>query len=184
MRNILALLICAFVLLMTSSVIAQDENSNLVKGTLPTQKDAPLDNMSDIPDDYIMESNEFAEICRNDDEMPLYFDCRCLAVEYLDHRIDVGPDISSSTIRNRLGENCKDGTGIAGKLYEECISDFRNMPDVSDPEEYCECVGSGFARQFEALPHKLTPRRESKLIYHVRLKCSDPETYRTVYGNR
>ena len=139
--------------------------------------------LSDIPDEYIIEASQFGEKCRNDYTMPLYFDCRCLGVKYLDARIEMGPDASPSGVQNRLGKACKDGTGIAGQLYEECLNDFVNAPTHLDPEEYCSCYGNTFAEYFEDLPGRMNPRTKIALLSKAKLTCQDPAAARRIYGN-
>lgn len=140
--------------------------------------------MSDIPDDYIIEASKFGEECRNHREMPLYFNCQCLAVTYLDHRIDLGPEAHSSAVRNMLGGECKDGTGIAGKLYEECLNDFVNAPKHLDPETFCSCYSNTFSKYFESSNGEMNPRMKLSFLSRSRLQCQNPEAARKIYGIR
>lgn len=150
----------------------------------PQIKKAPKkSDMSDLPDDYIIEASKFSETCRNDKKMPLYYNCECLAVEYLDHRKDLGPDASKEAVKNRLGDHCKDGTGIAGQLYEKCLYDYATAPKHVDPEEFCSCYGNTFASLFEKSRGALYPQIEISFLSKARLKCSNPEAARKIYGN-
>ena len=95
----------------------------------------------------------------------------------------MGPDASPSGVQNRLGKACKDGTGIAGQLYEECLNDFVNAPTHLDPEEYCSCYGNTFAEYFEDLPGRMNPRTKIALLSKAKLTCQDPAAARRIYGN-
>ena len=84
--------------------------------------------MSDIPassekkassKNYKKEAKDFEKLCRENDQMHMYFKCGCLADEYLKHRKDLGPAEHSSVVRNRLGAYCKDGKGIAAKMEKD-----------------------------------------------------------------
>lgn len=138
--------------------------------------------LSDIPDEYIIEASKFGEECRNDRKMPLYFDCRCVAVRYLDTRIELGPESTPSAVRNQLGAACKDGTGIAGQLYERCLLDINNAPTHLDPEEFCSCYGNTFAKYFEDFDQVMGTKAEISLKSKARLTCQDPVTARRIYG--
>lgn len=148
------------------------------------QKDEPKAkmDMSDIPDEFIDEASQFGEDCRNHHEMPMYFDCRCMGVKFLDARMELGASASKSEVQNRLGKACKDGTGIAGQLYERCLNDFVNAPENVGPEEYCSCYGNTFAKLFEDWPSLLTQSAKVALTSKAQLICQNPEAARRIYG--
>lgn len=148
------------------------------------EKSIKKSDMSNIPDDYIIEASKFGETCRNDFKMPLYFNCQCLAVKYLDHRIELGPEAHSSAVRNLLGKDCKDGTGIAGQMYKKCLYNISTAPKHLDPETFCSCYSNTFASYFESLPGAMNPRMKVSLMSRARLKCQDPEAARKIYGIR
>lgn len=148
--------------------------------------DAPkgqIRDLSAIPDHYIREATAFGEKCRNHHERPLYYDCRCLGVEYLDARIRLGASASASAIENQLGAKCKDGSGIAGQHYQRCLNDFVNAPKHLDPEEYCRCYGNSYAKYFERLQGKLTVKGNISLMSRAKLTCSNPKAAQRIYGN-
>lgn len=138
--------------------------------------------MSDIPDEFIIEASEFGEYCRNDHTMPLYFDCRCKAVSYLDERIKRGPDASGSSIRIAIANLCKDGTGISGHVYEKCLNDFVNAPKHLDPEEFCSCYGNTYAEYFEDFAGPLTAKADVAITTKAKTVCQDPAAARRIYG--
>ena len=140
--------------------------------------------MSDIPDEYIMEATQYGEECRNDDKLPLYFDCRCMTVHYLDVRKKLGPEASVSAVRSQLGGRCKDGTGIAGVAYEKCLGNFLLAPKNVNLEDFCGCYSNRFAKMYESLPGAMSARAEIALKSRARTECASPETARRIYGIR
>jgi len=123
----------------------------------------PKSDLSDIPDEYIIEASQFGELCRNDHTMPKYFDCRCMAVAFLDQRIERGPDTSATSIRNSITTGCKDASGAAGEVYQYCLNDFENAPTHLDPEEFCTCYGNTYAETFERFRSVVTAKTDISL---------------------
>lgn len=156
----------------------EDETKEMVA----PKPERPKSDLSDIPDEYIIEASKFGEECRNDYTLPLYFDCRCMAVTFLDERIKRGPDASVSGIRNSMGDKCKDGTGIAGQIYEECLNDFVNAPKHLDPEEFCSCYGNTYAEIFEDFSGAVTAKANIALRSKAKTVCQDPVAGRRIYG--
>jgi len=151
--------------------------------TAPVDTSKPLGaDMSDIPDEYIIEASKFGDECRNNDKLNKHFDCRCMAVKYLDARIEYGPSAGVSVIRNKLGYDCKDATGIAGELYQACLLDIENAPTHLDPEEYCSCYANTFAKYFEEWPGRITINLKVSLMSRAKLTCRDPAGARKIYG--
>ncbi len=138
--------------------------------------------LSDVPDEFLTEASKFGETCRNHHEMPLYYDCRCMGVKFLDARIELGPDASHSEVQDQLGKACKDGTGIAGQIYKNCFNDFLNAPKELDPEEYCSCFGNTFAKLFEDWPSRLSRRAEIALRSKAQVMCQNPRAAKRLYG--
>jgi len=132
---------------------------------------------------FLIEASNFGERCRNDKDMKLYFDCRCMGAEYLDRRIKLGPSASASEVQNSLGITCKDGTGVAGEMYEHCLNDFINAPTELDPEEFCQCYANSFAKYYEDLSGRLTIKAKIALKSRARMVCQRPATARRIYGN-
>lgn len=140
--------------------------------------------MSSKPDKLNSEAMEFQQICLNDDEMPLYYDCQCLAGDYAEKRKELGPDASRSAVQNRLGARCKDGTGIAEKLNRTCQENVATLPKGHDPEAFCECYSKKFTAFFENLDGRLAPSMKITFLSRARLTCQDPEAARKIYGIR
>jgi len=142
----------------------------------------PESDLSDIPDEFIIEASDFAEECRNDHTMPMYYDCRCLSVAYLDERIRRGPESGADSIRRTITKQCKDASGIAGQIYEHCLTDFVNAPKHLDPEEYCSCYGNTYAKYYEGFDGLATARVNISIKARAKTVCADPAAARRVYG--
>ncbi|MFK7840576.1 MAG: hypothetical protein AB8B83_09650 [Bdellovibrionales bacterium] len=140
--------------------------------------------LSEIPDEYIIEASEFGEMCRNEGDMRNYYDCRCMAIKYLDARIEFGPDVGPSFVKTALvqAKDCKDATGIAGHIYERCLLDINNAPTHLDPEEYCSCYGNTFAKYFENISRNVTLMAKINLKTRAQLRCRDPIAAQRIYG--
>ena len=165
--------------------VANQTESDLLGILTPdeqTQEQEPSD-LDEIPDEFIIEASNFGESCRNNSEMSKYFDCRCMAVKYLDKRIEAGPEALASHIQNSLGYECKDGTGVSGELYEKCLYNITNAPKHLDPEEYCSCYGNTFAKMYESYPRRLSTKVKIAFLSRAQLACRDPRAARRVYGS-
>lgn len=158
---------------------APQEDSSDIAAPESTQ---PQSDLSDIPDEFIIEASQFAEDCRNDGTMPKYYDCRCMAVAFLDKRIERGPEASASSIRNSITKECKDASGAAGDVYEHCLTDFENAPTHIDPEEFCSCYGNTYAETFERFDGVATAKVNVSLMARAKIICSDPVSARRMYG--
>jgi len=148
----------------------------------PTTKNVPNNTLADVPDEYIIEAAQYADKCSSHHKLSLLYDCQCLSVQYLDKRLERGPSVPAASIENLLGRECKDGTGMAGKLYSECLGDFNNAPKHLDPEEFCSCYGNSFAEMYQDLPGRMSSKLQIAIMSKARLTCMDPAAAKRVYG--
>lgn len=129
------------------------------------------------------EIQQFSQDCR-EGKMHLYYDCSCLKDEYIEHREKLGQNASPSSIRSKLGANCKDGDGIAAQMNEKCLKQPAYLPKGHDPETFCSCYSRNFKSLFERWDGVMQPTLEVQFKSAARLKCQDPEAYKKVYGDR
>jgi hypothetical protein len=168
-----------------SYTMAQDTLTDPADFMPPKEESkVPKKDLSDLPDEYIAEATQFGENCKNDPNLSQYFNCQCMAVEYLDTRKKLGPNASSSIIRSYLGGKCKDGTELAGPMYEECLDTRTHAPTHVDPEVYCTCFTNSFIKMFEELQGAMSSQIEIAMRSRARTECSEPETARRIYGTR
>lgn len=144
---------------------------------------ANRDDLKDIPDEYIEEALAFGDSCAVNRQMQLYFDCRCMAVKYLDRRIAAGPDAAPSSIQVGIGAECADGTGISGRMFESCRSNYASVPKGKDPEKFCACYGNTYAKLYENYGRPIRSRQHVSFMAQSRTACVDVRAARQLYGN-
>lgn len=163
-------------ILFISGAYAQDAT------LLSPQEPAEHHRYDDVPDEYLIEAMDFADECSNDQSMPLYYDCRCMGAEYLERRIKLGPDAAASLVRQTIGPSCADGTGIAGRFYEDCAQNYVSVPDNVSVEDFCSCYGNTYAKMFERLDRPLMSREHIQIMTMARVTCRDPNQARRIFG--
>lgn len=147
--------------------------------------EAPLEGPSIydlLPDEYIKEAIEYVRACEQNTLMSRYYDCRCMGVEYLDERIQAGPEAPASQLALTLGPRCVDATGISGRFYEQCSADYLSVPVGFDIDEYCECYANTYSKLFENYGRALYSRDHVKLMSRARLTCRNPGLAQRFYG--
>ncbi|MGB0718868.1 MAG: hypothetical protein ACPGRX_00225 [Bdellovibrionales bacterium] len=142
------------------------------------------DKYDDVPAAWLDEAFAFGEECRASVKMRQYYDCRCMAVRFLDKRIEYGEGADRTVLMQRIGPECADGTGIAGRLYETCKADYVSIPVGLDIEEYCTCYASTYAKMFEKLDRSLGNKQHVALMTRAKVTCRNPDAARKFYGNR
>lgn len=137
--------------------------------------------MGDIPDVYIKEAMAFHSKCMNSHQKRAYYDCRCLAVQYLDERVKRGPDADSQEIVMSIGSGCEDGTGATGQMYTECITNGAMVPPETDMDTYCECLASTYGQLYETSKLAMNSRTYVRLKTQAKVMCTNPELARKYY---
>lgn len=121
-----------------------------------TLKDAPAHNQPGVPDpyanlpeEYIIEAQQYYALCEGTASLYLYYNCKCLGSKYLDKRIQLGPDATNTAITLDISGECADASLAAGYEYEQCINNAVMMPHDIPLEEYCSCYANTFAKLYE-----------------------------------
>ncbi|MCB1563460.1 MAG: hypothetical protein KDJ75_07795 [Alphaproteobacteria bacterium] len=146
--------------------------------TPEAQKDRPL---KDIPDVYIKEALAFHERCMQDTQKRMYFDCRCLAGQYLEKRMERGLDASPQSIALAVGPGCEDGTGAAGETYRQCVTNGAMIPPDMDLGKYCECFASTYGKLYEGYRPHMNSATFVRLQAQAKLTCTDPDMAKKYY---
>lgn len=146
------------------------------------QSAAPKTDLSQVSDAVIIEVTKYGEECRDDDEMNKYFDCRCLASEYLDARMKLGEDASAADVKMEIRDRCRNAAGIAGSVYERCLENIMMQPKDKSPEEFCSCYANTYGKYLETWPRQLTRRTTMGLKSKAQLVCQDQRAARRIYG--
>ena len=107
---------------------------------------AATDTLDDVPDEYIIEADQFYDSCQRNYSMKQYYNCECMSVAYLDERIAQGPLTPPSQIELSISSQCRDAVGAAGPTYNQCLSKANRFEPGTDPEKYCECVANSYVK--------------------------------------
>lgn len=90
--------------------------------------------------------------CKNDSFMPIYYDCKCMAGEFIEKRREMGRIPNRDHVLSKLKGTCLNSTEMAGYLYSDCIKKPGQLPlRTKDPKKFCECYANEFAKGFSTL---------------------------------
>lgn len=124
---------------------------------------AEIVEMADIPEEAIRDAEDFQNYCSGNATMKTTFDCECLAGEYLDARIEAGPDVARSSLILKIDHTCPNIEEAAGEAYSECYAQSTLVPTSGKPlDDFCEC----YARSYAKL------RQEMKTAMHAQLRIT------------
>ncbi len=105
----------------------------------------------DIRVDLMIETEQQYNQCTSKGSYSKYYDCQCIAIKFLDKRIEIGPDMASQHIIRDVTLECPYPAGIAGISYQKC-EDMFEMDIVGNLEEFCTCVANSISKNFSARP--------------------------------
>lgn len=120
------------------------------------KKDIDFDKLFDaMPEDIRVELAKEAEQqynqCTTKATYSKYYDCKCIAEEFLHARIMQGPEIASQNLIREVTLKCPYIEGIAGMQYKRCEQLFE-MDVVFDLEKFCTCYANSIAKNFAKKP--------------------------------
>ena len=117
------------------------------------KKRLPIEQIEKEHPEYVDEALAFKDYCDKTSTMNSYFDCSCLAMNYLDKRVELGPKAKQDSIIFKINTTCPNAPAIAGHHYKICedASMFRNRKDY---KTYCECFGRTVAKLYETAPRQ------------------------------
>lgn len=142
---------------------------------------APKNDLSNVPDEYIEEAFNFNKQCHSMPNLAHYQNCDCLAVKYLDKRIELGHEATKGDIRSEIEGTCPDATGAAGYYYGQCMSNGSLMPSNIPIEKFCECFANTYAKLYEELRSKASPSTSLHLQTQAMISCRDPSLAHKLY---
>jgi hypothetical protein len=153
MRPIFPALILAFcTLLPVTAVLAQQASPapSVTRGQLQSDVAIP----AEPTQEQIAEANGVYNNCQSGVSERSYFDCQCVALTFLQHRIQdkkVGNrPLAAPIIEDIARKSCPNTTGIAGMTYTRCLSWAPRMR--TDYEDFCKCFANDYARRFSGTP--------------------------------
>ena len=101
-----------------------------------------------IPYEFIVEAEQFLDRCLIDPKYTQFYNCDCLAANYLDERLK-DPFEQAGVITMNIQGRCIDPSLATGEAYLSCLNNGTIFPDITDPEAYCECYAREFGIIFE-----------------------------------
>lgn len=141
----------------------------------------PGQEYSQLPDEYLDETEDFYKHCSTTSEMKNYYNCECLAVKFLDQRVARGPNPSRESITLSIQRECADASQAAGYYYQNCMNQSVLMPPEIPAEEYCTCFANTYAKLYE----RYSPGPSSKAFVQLQTQayvtCRDPELAKRLY---
>lgn len=105
----------------------------------------------EIQSDLMIEAEKEYQKCTRKGAYSKYYDCRCIAIKFLDARIKRGPEAHSQHILGEVTLECPYAAGVAGLSYRKCESMFA-MGIVGDLDKFCTCFANSVAKTFSAKP--------------------------------
>ncbi len=137
----------AFGMLITPAAHAQQTQSEFDSLFDDAPKKAPRTITPEDYDRYIQEARDGYWLCEKDKEYQRSYDCRCVAGEIFNTRIDSGDFMGGSQkLFVASLETCKSPEKLANYYYQHCIS--WNASTRRDADEYCTCYGNSIGRNF------------------------------------
>ncbi len=146
------------------------------EATSPPEKN-PFDN---VPDAFFREADNFRAECYGDVVRGWYYNCECLAYEYLEARIK-NPKVPKSSITLIISNKCVDASGAAGFQFDQCINSRAPKDRSKESEEYCTCFANTFARLFEQSGAAPSTSLYGYLQSQAMIACHDPSLARQLY---
>ena len=130
-----------------------------------------------LPDEFIEEATQAFDKCIADNVQSKYFNCECLSSSLLEERIKAGPDATTSSLMLNLSlkKDCRDATGAAGDVYNNCLSMHGTMKPGTDPVKYCECVANEYAKAFDTLAPPINSTNMVNMQSMASRGCQNPD---------
>lgn len=139
----------------------------------PTE--AALETKSDldeIPQSILEDVKDFENNCKGDVRLYTTFDCECLAGQYLDAKLDAGPDVARSSLMLQIDHTCPNIEEAAGEAYSECYAEASLMPNEGSIDKFCACYGRTYAKLRQELKTALTANMRITLKARAMGMCS------------
>ncbi len=133
---------------------------------------APLKGQTKVDPAFLQEMENFYGRCSNNSVTATYYDCRCLAVKYLDKRIELGRYYEPQELMNEIRGECANPAEIAGYSYGVCTKQLALMDRSENAQAYCECFANAFAKSYLRRP-QLSSRYIQILQRNAYAKCSE-----------
>jgi len=144
------------------------------------QTPAPAE-IPEIPPAYFHEARTFEAYCKRDVNYNRYYNCECLAAQFFETRLDLGPEASRRTIMDSISTSCRDATEAAIHHYNQCLGNSLLLPSNIKPDAYCTCFATKFAEIYEGGGYTLTPSTLTKTQTNAHVECRKPGVAEEIY---
>lgn len=142
----------------------------------------PKKDVTEIPTEYIDEALAFRDKCEMRADMKKHYNCECLSVKYLDQRVARGASANESSIMLSIESECKDGTFVAGSMYNQCMAGRVRYPGKRPLDEFCECFGREYAKLYELSGLSASGKAHVAIRTRAVTGCFDPNLSRQLYS--
>lgn len=123
-----------------------------------------------IPYEFIVEAEQFLNRCSTTAQFFQYYNCDCLAANFLDERIK-DPFAQEGIIVMRIKSQCIDPIEAVGKEYTHCMQSGTIFPDGVDPASYCECFAREYGRIYRVAGKSPSSRLITAVTARAHLNC-------------
>lgn len=164
-------------LLLSAPAFAQARGTYIVKDSIYFTMDDGIQS----PEEMVQEAEYVQGICAGDAYQSLYFNCECIAAEFLAQREALGPmtpqyEILQSLTKGRRAK-CGNTVGIAGETYQYCLdysAERRELESAAENESYCTCAANKASSDFTRRP-RLNVSYIRQVKVDAMLYCLNPE---------
>lgn len=180
------LCLCSFVMLGVSATYASPQQLRQFPETSQSSTNEQIQEpgfIEGIPTAYITESQMFEAYCDKEKNMRQYYNCECLAAEFLQTRLEEGPDVPRKNIMNMVSRTCHDAKEAAGLQYSDCLGSQSLLPKNINPDTYCRCYANSYAKFFEDNKLTLSPRTMGRAQTEASVMCRKPGYAEENYGS-
>lgn len=163
----------------TAQIRIDDPGAGTSAESLPQSGNPVFESLlPEIQDEILAESEMVQQNCERDANYAFFHDCECIAIRFIQERLERGPEAHWLNIRNGIRSQCVNVPGIAGHSFDYCMntlgplsSGTRNLPD-DQLEEHCRCFARTMARNYDSAPNP-----NYRYISHMRVnsmrQCRD-----------
>lgn len=134
-----------------SEISAEQAAENVILERNDLLSQLPIELQKEI----LEEAQYVHDRCERNSLYATLFECRCLAVKFIDARIAQGPDEDALALAEKQGSECINKPGIAGYGWKQCQELTYNMPYGRD--EYCTCFANKYVEEYMKSPQAISP---------------------------
>lgn len=150
-KNLMVMLISAFIVASAASAFAGDMNA----ASVFYEGDRDL---SQTPQSYIEESAAIYKSCEDTEKLRRNHKCKCYATEYLNKRIEQGQSASQESLLIALRDSCRNVEATTHQQYVSCMGESYDTSALGKnvtKEAYCTCVADEWKQSYSSFQGKI-----------------------------